>query len=31
VRYVKVTVTGLEQGCWAGITEFKAIGVPKAE
>jgi len=29
VRYVRVTITGLEHGCWAGIAEFKALGSPK--
>jgi len=28
-RYVRVTVTGLDQGCWAGMAEFKVLGVPK--
>jgi hypothetical protein len=28
VRYVKVTVTGFEQGCWASICEVKVFGAP---
>jgi len=27
-RYVRVTVTGLEQGCWASIRECKIYGYP---
>jgi hypothetical protein len=26
VRYVKVTVTGFEEGCWASICEVKVFG-----
>ncbi len=26
VRYVKVTVTGLDEGCWASICEVKVFG-----
>ena len=28
VRYVKVTVTGFEEGCWASICEVKVFGAP---
>jgi len=28
VRYVKVTVTGFEEGCWASICEVKVFGMP---
>lgn len=26
VRYVRITVTGLESGCWASFSEFKVFG-----
>lgn len=26
VRYVKITVTGLDEGCWASISEVKLFG-----
>ena len=26
VRYVKITVTGLDEGCWASISEVKIFG-----
>ena len=26
VRYVKITVTGLDEGCWASISEVKVFG-----
>ena len=28
VRYVMVTVTGFEEGCWASICEVKVFGLP---
>ena len=27
IRYVKITVTGFDQGCWAAIAEVKVFGV----
>jgi alpha-L-fucosidase len=26
VRYVKITITGLDEGCWASISEVKVFG-----
>ncbi|HHW49482.1 MAG TPA: DUF4469 domain-containing protein [Clostridiaceae bacterium] len=31
VRYVRVTVTGLEPGCWASIRECKIFGYPAVQ
>ena len=28
VRYLKVTVTGFEEGCWPSICEVKVFGIP---
>lgn len=28
IRYVKVTVTRFEEGCWASISEVKVFGLP---
>jgi hypothetical protein len=30
VRYVKITVTGFDEGCWASISEVKVFGIPMA-
>lgn len=30
VRYVRVTITGLDAGCWAGMSEIKVFGKPTA-
>lgn len=27
VRYVKITVTGLDEGCWVSISEVKVFGI----
>jgi hypothetical protein len=27
IRYVKITVTGFDEGCWASISEVKVFGV----
>jgi hypothetical protein len=29
VRYVKITVTGLDEGCWVSISEVKLFGLEK--
>jgi hypothetical protein len=29
VRFLKITVTGFEEGCWASISEVKIFGVEK--
>jgi hypothetical protein len=31
VRCVKITVTGVDDGCWAGISEVKVFGVQHSE
>jgi F5/8 type C domain len=31
VRCVKITVTGLDDGCWAGISEVQVFGVQHSE
>jgi hypothetical protein len=28
IRYLKITVTGFDDGCWASISEVKVFGVP---
>jgi len=30
VRYVKITVTGLDEGCWVSICEVKVFGLDQA-
>jgi hypothetical protein len=30
VRYVKISVTGLDEGCWASISEVQVFGLPHA-
>jgi hypothetical protein len=30
VRYVKITVTGLDEGCWVSICEVKVFGLQQA-
>jgi len=30
VRYVKITVTGLDEGCWVSISEVKVFGLKQA-
>jgi alpha-L-fucosidase len=30
VRYVKVTVTGLDEGCWVSISEVKVFGIEQS-
>ena len=30
VRYVRITVTGLDEGCWVSISEVKILGLKKA-
>jgi hypothetical protein len=29
IRYVKITVTDFDEGCWASISEVKVFGLPK--
>ena len=29
VRYLKITVTGLDDGCWASISEVKVFGITR--
>lgn len=31
VRYVKITITGFEQGCWASISEVRIFGAGHAD
>jgi hypothetical protein len=28
IRYVKVTITGFDEGCWASLSEVKLFGIP---
>jgi hypothetical protein len=28
IRYVRVTITGFDEGCWASISEMKLFGIP---
>jgi len=30
IRYVKITVTGLDEGCWVSISEVKVFGLEQA-
>lgn len=30
IRYVRVTVTGFDEGCWASICEIKVFGIEQA-
>ena len=31
VRYVKITVTGLDEGCWVSISEVKVFGITRTQ